>query len=784
MAQDRNNPLVTTSPPRKRRRPPKSCDPCRCRKVRCDRKFPCGQCERARTSLRCYYTPTVTASSPSGGDISHLAAPSVREGDSPPSRPVDPPRQSRPPAPTSQLLPPDQDQSQNKIIQDLQRRLRRLEEQLPYPPPSRATTGPNPDVSQAQALRHLHDRVLVTEEQCSDFSQPSNLVNGWAIPATLPRLRVTPDKTKVFGPSHWLHTAEKFQVLGKFDAKEVEPSLQDVDARSEFAGIFKDCRHLRQTMKAQESVRLNHPVPDILSTLPTQAVCDILVDAYLRTFEFIYRVIHIPSFWEEYRRFWTQPQSTSTHFLMQLVLILALGTTFYPDRSKRVNLRRLAHTWIYAAQWWLVGPSEKSTVNLEGLQVGCLLLLARQTNSLPSTSWVSAGSVLRMAMVMGLHRAPDVFPALSVYQSEMRARLWVTVLELTLLSSLDAAMPLPFSLQDIDCTAPSNLDDEQFGPKTETLPRPQSSERLTESSIQVLLLKSLPVRVEAVRLLNNQHRQELSYETALRLGTELRSACRDVAALFDPSRNQSRHATPNPNMTNFHLRFVDTYLRRYILFLHRPFMIQARKDPRFYLSRKVCLESCVVIASYADHLSLPSDSLDDLSHLTIVGRGSFKGALSFDVIISLGLEIITQLEEEASTRPSGSSPPFVADHLDEMTKAHRAPLIRSLEHIQEQLLQIIALGNPSLKRYNFLSAILSQIRAMESGQPIQPAIYQTIKESLMRCHSLLQVSHAASSPQESVESLTTGPDSLPDFNVEALVSIILPIYVSAIKLTI
>ncbi|EPS26295.1 hypothetical protein PDE_01231 [Penicillium oxalicum 114-2] len=768
MAQDQNVPLVATSPPRKRRRPPKSCDPCRRRKVRCDRKFPCGQCERARTALQCNYAPIVTASSPSGGDISHLAAPSVREGDSPPSEPADPQRPSRPSAHSSHLLPPEQHQSQNKIIQNLQRRIRRLEDQLPYPATSRTTTGPDSDVSQAQALRHLHDRVLLTEEQWSDFSQPNNLVNGWAIPAIQPRLRVTPDKTKVFGPSHWLHTAEKFQVLGKFDAKEVEPSLQGVDSRSEVAGILKDCRHLRQTMKAQESVRLNHPVPDILSTLPTQEVCDSLVDAYLRTFELIYRIVHIPTFWEDYRRFWTQPQSTSTHFLMQLVLILALGTIFYSDRSKRVNLRRLAHTWIYAAQWWLVGPSEKSTVNLEGLQVGCLLLLARQTNILPTTSWLSVGSVLRMAMVMGLHRAPDLFPALSEYQSEMRVRLWVTVLELTLLSSLDASMPLPFSLQDIDCMAPSNLDDEQFGPKTERLPRPQPSERLTESSIQILLHKSLPVRVEAVRLLNNQHRQELSYETALRLGTELRSACRDVAALFDTARNQSRHVTPSSKMAPFHLRFIDTYLRRYILFLHRPFMIQARKDPRFYLSRKVCLDSCVVIASYADHLRLPSDNLDDLSHLAIVGRGSFKGALSFDVIISLGLEIITQLEEEASTRPSGSSPPFVADHLDKMAKANRVPLIRSLEHIQEQLLQIIALGNPSLKRYNFLCAILSQIRAMESGQPIQPAIYATIKESLLKCYTLLKASHAASSPQESVESLTTGPDSLPDFDVDAL----------------
>ncbi|KAF7160150.1 hypothetical protein CNMCM5623_005665 [Aspergillus felis] len=770
MPQDQDNPnsSLTTSPPRKRRRPPKSCDPCRRRKVRCDREFPCGPCERARTSLQCFYRPAVAASSPSVDESSRLTASCVPEGHTPPPQADDPQTQSRPPALTSQSQPQDQNQYQNRIIQDLQSRVRRLEEQLPGPPLSRGTTGPTPSVSHTQALRHLHDRVLGAEQQLSDASCPSLSVNGWAIPATLPRLRIARDMTKLFGPSHWLHTAEKFQVLGKFDAKEVEPSLQEVDTRSEFASIFKDCRQLRQAIKDQESVRLNHPVPDLLGRLPTQAVCDVLVNAYFRTFELIYRVIHVPSFWKEYRLLWTQPQSTPTHFLMKLVLIFALGTTFYPDRNNRVHLRRLAHTWIYAAQWWLVGPSEKSTVNLDGLQVGCLLLLARQTNSLPGTSWLSAASVLHMAMAMGLHRSPDLFPALSVYQSEMRARLWATVLELTLLSSLDAAMPLPFSLPDVDRTMPSNLDDEQFDPEAETLPTPQSNQHFTDSSIQTLLLKSLQVRVEAVQLVNNQHCQELSYETALRLGNELRSACRDIAALFYTSQNQSRHGGRTPGMTDFHLRFLDTYIRRYILFLHRPFMIHARKDPRFHLSRKVCLESCIVVASYADHLNLPSDTLDDLSHLTIVGRGSFKGALSFDVITSLGLEIVTQLEEEASTRPVGSSPPFIADSLDKMAKAHRAPLVRSLEHIQEQLLQIIALGNPSLKRYNFLSAILSQIRAMESGQPIQPAIYETVKESLKKCYSLLQASHAASPPQDSVESLNMGTDSPLCFDLDAL----------------
>ncbi|GFF95099.1 C6 transcription factor, putative [Aspergillus udagawae] len=180
MAQDQGNPSLTTSPPHKRRRPPQSCDPCRRRKVRCDREFPCGLCERARTSLQCFYRPAVAASSPSVDEFSRLTASCAPDGHIPPPQAVDPQMQSRPPAPTSQSQPQDQNQYQNKIIQDLQSRVRRLEEQLPGPPLSRDTTGPNPRVSQTQALRHLHDRVLGAQQQLSDASRPSSSVNGWA----------------------------------------------------------------------------------------------------------------------------------------------------------------------------------------------------------------------------------------------------------------------------------------------------------------------------------------------------------------------------------------------------------------------------------------------------------------------------------------------------------------------------------------------------------------------------------------------------------------------------
>lgn len=129
-------------------------------------------------------------------------------------------------------------------------------------------------------------------------------------------------------------------------------------------------------------------------------------------------------------------------FLMKLVLILAIGTTFYQDRAGFERIRRLAQTWIYAAQWWLTGPSEKSTNNLDGLQVVCLLLLARQTNSLGGQTWLSADYLLRMAMAMGLHCDFKIFPALSVFQAEMRRQLWATVVELIVLSSLNLTTPL------------------------------------------------------------------------------------------------------------------------------------------------------------------------------------------------------------------------------------------------------------------------------------------------------------------------------------------------------
>ena len=186
-----------------------------------------------------------------------------------------------------------------------------------------------------------------------------------------------------------------------------------------------------------------------------------------------------------------------------------------------------------------------------------------------------------MAMSMGIHRDPKMFPSLSPLQAEMRKRLWAATVELTVQFHLDSAIPFLLSTRDFDSPAPSNLNDEDIDRDTQN--QPPLRDGMTNSSLQIQLFECLPLRLEVLRLLNSLE-GELAYDEVLTLGSRLRTACRKIAALF---HNASGAAAAG--LTSFHQRFVDIIFHKYILQLYRPFMFKARENPSFYLARKVCL---------------------------------------------------------------------------------------------------------------------------------------------------------------------------------------------------
>lgn len=258
-----------------------------------------------------------------------------------------------------------------------------------------------------------------------------------------------------------------------------------------------------------------------------------------------------------------------------------------------------------------------------------------------------------MAMAMGLHIHSTNFPSLSVQ------------------SSLDSGSPI--LLPEIyDAIQPLNIDDQDISPSSAATPAPKPDGKSSDTSIQILLHDSLKLRMNVIQFINSQNWKP--YQEALKLGGDLRNVCRRVASFFSNIPSQPTH---DLHPIDFHRVFVDMQLRRYILFLYTPFMIQARQKPQYYYARKVCLEEAMIIASYADSLNLPNKDLDDISRLIIIGKGPFKGPSSLDITSALALEIISQLEETPG-QPLGNG---TQDPLNELTKASRAPLIRRLEHI-------------------------------------------------------------------------------------------------------
>jgi hypothetical protein len=97
------------------------------------------------------------------------------------------------------------------------------------------------------------------------------------------------------------------------------------------------------------------------------------------------------------------------------------------------NTQNMSLQWVFSVQQRLSAPLEKSRMNLSGLQIQCLLILARETLGIGAgLIWISTGTLIRTAMQLGYSRDPKHFPEKSVLHVETRRRLWATIFELAM----------------------------------------------------------------------------------------------------------------------------------------------------------------------------------------------------------------------------------------------------------------------------------------------------------------------------------------------------------------
>lgn len=379
----------------------------------------------------------------------------------------------------------------------------------------------------------------------------------------------------------------------------------------------------------------------LVALLPSRKIADQLVEIYINNFETTYRILHLPTFWREYSDLWNAHREARPAFVALLLLILATGncigkkspTMFRGDSSVD---RETAIMWIRNCDAWLRSQSQKHTT-LIIFQLQCLSYIAKQMNSVKrKRTWTSAGTLARLAMSAGLHRDAHIvnlrhgtpsFKRVSMFDQEMRRRIWTTVAELELQAAIDRGMPAMTRDLVEDCGAPNNIDDEDMDPSSEQLPSPSPLSHFTRSSYQHLSRSSWALRLEVVSLVNGP-KSHMPYEDVLLYDKKIMQCLDDIPHWHDLESQVARI-------------LLQLQLQQLLLFLHTPY---ARDEPwgsRYDYSAIVHLRSAMTIIDLHDQLLSNENSF-----LCLFRHDALNAALSICYNVSMSAEKPGSIQQE------------------------------------------------------------------------------------------------------------------------------------------
>lgn len=358
---------------------------------------------------------------------------------------------------------------------------------------------------------------------------------------------------------------------------------------------FKAFRDRRKVLMKEKIARTYGTDEEVFALLPPKHEVDIQAALYFRTWETTYRILHEPTFWQEYNSFWSRRDDKQAGFAAMLVLIVATtkcsmvkNDVFIGDVSSD---RDAASNLIETCEMWL-NRQPRKRLTLPYFQLQCLALLAKRVNCVKlKQDWLTAGDVVRLALSSGMHRDPSLLATgrISEYEKEMKKRLWYTIAELEIQSSIDSGLQSSLTGLYFDTPAPANLPDEAFSLETKEMPASRPMEYFTSTSYLIAALRSLPLRIHLTKLLNDPSSQ-LQYTDILHYDEQISSTLAEL-----PTWTDSRATIPSALLGLQH--------HQYLLVLHKPYAKTAYLEKRFAYSFTSSVDVASAIITTHDDLA-------------------------------------------------------------------------------------------------------------------------------------------------------------------------------------
>ena len=523
----------------------------------------------------------------------------------------------------------------------------------------------------------------------------------------------------------------------------IEPIVR-IESSKIFTGIER-CKAFGRIIKWQRTPPWpTPPLPD----LPSKDVADRLIDGYLRTTETVYRILHVPTFRKDYEAIWTADGTPDPAFLIQVKLVLPIGATVYDEHF---SLRPSALRWVYQAQTWISEPEFKAQLNLQYLQTSLLLLLARELTSIGEDfTWITTGALIRAAVYMGLHRDPVHLPKRTLFGAEMRRRLWNTILEISLHSSMLCGGPPLMSLAAFDTEPPGNFDDEQL--MTDN-PVPKPEHEYSHTTVARALRRTWEIRLSIAKFLNDLT-SDGTYDEALRLDRECRASYKELSRTLHGTNLQSPCSPPQ-----FATNFLDFLMRRCLMSIHIPFLGPDFHTTTYAFSRRVVIDTSLSLWTAIYPISnsqTPKSETNhspkahgDLVRLTMCGNGFLRTA-AFQASLLLAGELLMQLKEDEGLGP--------------MTL--RPDLLAVLSESRDWSFECIQAGETNMKGYLLNCLLTAYLDGLVRGlrkDELSDLLIKTAEDAETRCSAILEQMAANNQSGSNLNApLPLSPDSLVD----------------------
>ncbi|KAL1958505.1 hypothetical protein VTO42DRAFT_4369 [Malbranchea cinnamomea] len=486
-------------PPRKKRRKRRkvACDSCRRSKLKCDLSYPaCGRCAKSGLDTCHYEDP------PLWWQHRQKQQQQQQQQQQRPALEHAPLAEQPPQSAASNAAVPSrhslvQNGSARVSIHDGPQQIERHPETvllLNSHPPSPYITPKSCDTAACSPLRCSpsvqHERQHADDERSSHASRQRPTVPNKSL------LGGKEHRTRFYGCSNVASLMSEFSDLTAF--------IKDIKANNPLlANIHRDIHASKNSKPSKPRLpELSLDGSFLRSLLPHRALVEALVAGYFNHVGNTHRILHRPSFCQELLTLWDPAVEAPASFVVQVFLVMAIVWSLEPPIEGSTLSGTKVKTYISWADAWLNTVEEKRP-SLTVLQTRCLSLLAKQANySQRNQAWSSAGTLVKLAMSAGYHRVPHPEAPISVFNREMRRRIWATVLELDLEASLDRGMPPTLQAEDYEYNPPLHINDEDIQESSTEFPTEKPLTTPTDTSFQVILHRSIGLRLRICALIN------------------------------------------------------------------------------------------------------------------------------------------------------------------------------------------------------------------------------------------------------------------------------------------